>query len=147
MPGLVSEPALNNCGDVVYVNVHGEFKEVNSLTVRSFDRRFVLGAAEPASATTLKGWPCVIISDQLTVRGYSSPIAWTPTAKVTLSRPDLSLTNGTIVVKNEPGESTIEGQRLVKELMKLMKLNERYSVKCLKQNGWNFELAVKNFEE
>ncbi|CAH7687007.1 expressed protein, partial [Phakopsora pachyrhizi] len=131
----------------VYVNIHGEFKEVNSLTVRSFDRCFVLGAAGPASAATLKGWPCVIISDQLTVRGYSSPVALTPTAKVTLSRPDLSLTNGTIVVKNEPGESTIEGQRLVKELMKLTELNERYLVNCLKQNGWNFELAVKNFEE
>ncbi|CAH7684340.1 hypothetical protein PPACK8108_LOCUS18476 [Phakopsora pachyrhizi] len=68
-------------------------------------------------------------------------------AGVTLSRPNLSLTNGTIVVKNEPGELTIEGQRLVKELMKLTKLNERYLAECLKQNGWNFELAVKRFEE
>ncbi|CAH7689844.1 hypothetical protein PPACK8108_LOCUS24992 [Phakopsora pachyrhizi] len=147
MPGLVSEPASNSGGDVVYVNVHGEFKEVNSLTVRSFDRCFVLGAAGPASAATLKGWPCVIISDQLTVRSYSSPVSWTPTAGVTLSRPDAGLTNSAILVKNETGESTIEGQRLVKELMKLTKLNERYSVECLKQNGWNFELAVKNFEE
>jgi hypothetical protein len=50
MPGLVNE-ATSPAGAVIYLSIHGEFQEFPSLTVRSFDRSFLLGAAGPASAS------------------------------------------------------------------------------------------------
>lgn len=49
MGGLVNEN-VSVGGSVIYVSIHGQFQELPSLTVRSFDRTFLLGAAGPASA-------------------------------------------------------------------------------------------------
>lgn len=71
--------------------------------IRSFDRTFTLAPAPPGSPyaaprlplllTTnthqaetfipslrahLAGWPCIILSDSLSIRGYTDPSVWTP---------------------------------------------------------------------
>ena len=46
--------------------------------LRSFDRVFILAPAPPDSAAHSAGWMVTILSDQLTVRGYSANEAWVP---------------------------------------------------------------------
>lgn len=46
--------------------------------LRSFDRVFVLAPAPPDSPAHAAGWMVTILSDQLTVRGYSANEAWVP---------------------------------------------------------------------
>jgi len=144
MPGLVND-STSPAGAVIYLTIHGEFQEFPSLTVRSFDRTFLLGAAGPASAAALKGWPCVILTDQLTVRGYSSPVAWLPappghtTATGMPSIPE---------VVAPPSELTSEEKNvLVQRLMGMTKLNVQFSVDCLTQNHWDLDASLKNFHE
>lgn len=98
MPNLLAPPAPGQEGEtVIYAVVHGEFTEcehsslhqprkvfiradnnsvvaisVPSKGIRSFSRTFVLAPAPPNSPAALAGWPCVILSDLLTVRGYSN---------------------------------------------------------------------------
>lgn len=130
MPGLVTE-ATSAGGAVIYVSIHGEFQEFPSLTIRSFDRTFVLGAAGPATAAALKGWPCSILTDQLTVRGYSSPSAWAPESGTVATTSDL----------------TVEQQNLANQLMQSTNLNKQFTVECLTQNGWDLARALVNFQE
>ncbi|SJX61774.1 related to mRNA export factor mex67 [Sporisorium reilianum f. sp. reilianum] len=63
---------------LLYINVHGEYAEAPSQGIRSFDRTFAVAPVPPDSPAAAAGWPCVILSDQLVVRHYSSPAAWTP---------------------------------------------------------------------
>ncbi|MBW0558996.1 hypothetical protein O181_098711 [Austropuccinia psidii MF-1] len=130
MPGLVSE-STSTGGAVIYLTIHGEFQELPSMTFRSFDRTFVLGSAGPASAAAIKGWPCVILSDQLNVRGYSCPSAWSPEERI------LNLTTNL----------SIEQENLTNQLMKATKLTQDFAIECLNQNNWNLLKALKNFEE
>ncbi|KAF9188408.1 nuclear mRNA export, poly(A)+RNA binding protein [Haplosporangium sp. Z 11] len=60
-----------NC---IYIMLHGEFEEVREGQAgvrKSFDRSFILRAAPPNSI-----WQIVILSDQLTIRGYNGYRAW-----------------------------------------------------------------------
>lgn len=156
--GLVNEAITsgNNNGTVIFLSIHGQFQEFPSLTVRSFDRTFVLGAAGPASAAAMKGWPCVILTDQLTVRGYCSPLAWSTTTTINSSThpnpvhvpsailpPNLTTNLG--AGKNE--SITLEQNELVKRLMDLTKLNPTFAIDCLTQNHWDLDLSIKNFHE
>ncbi|KNZ60380.1 uncharacterized protein VP01_1562g4 [Puccinia sorghi] len=144
MPGLVDD-STSPAGAVIYLTIHGEFQEFPSLTVRSFDRTFLLGAAGPASAAALKGWPCVILTDQLTVRGYSSPVAWLP------APPGNTTANGmaslAVVVAPSSELTSEEKNVLVQRLMGMTKLNVQFSVDCLTQNHWDFDASLKNFHE
>ncbi|GAA5972358.1 hypothetical protein JCM11641_002422 [Rhodosporidiobolus odoratus] len=56
---------------VIYASVHGEFTEFPSQGIRSFDRNFILAPAPAGSTAQAAGWPCIILSDLLTLRGYS----------------------------------------------------------------------------
>ncbi|KAG0148217.1 hypothetical protein CROQUDRAFT_714639 [Cronartium quercuum f. sp. fusiforme G11] len=126
MPSMIG--SLNE--NTIYVTIHGEFTELPNLTVRSFDRTFLLGPAGPASAAALKGWPCVILTDQLTIRSYSSPIAWTPEQSTTTTN-----------------SLTIEQQNMLTQFIEATKLNLNLALDCLIQNGWEPLRAIKNFEE
>uniref|UniRef100_V5EB83 mRNA export factor MEX67 n=2 Tax=Kalmanozyma brasiliensis (strain GHG001) TaxID=1365824 RepID=V5EB83_KALBG len=72
---------------LLFINVHGEFAEAPTQGIRSFDRTFAVAPTPPDSPAAAAGWPCVILSDQLVVRHYSSPSAWAadslPTGEVT----------------------------------------------------------------
>lgn len=61
---------------LLFITVQGEFAEHPSLGVRSFSRCFVVAPTPPGSPAANLGWPCVIISDQLTVRQYAGNNAW-----------------------------------------------------------------------
>ncbi|OAV90693.1 hypothetical protein PTTG_06552 [Puccinia triticina 1-1 BBBD Race 1] len=147
MPGLVHE-STSPGGAVIYLTIHGEFQEFPSLTVRSFDRTFLLGAAGPASAAALKGWPCVILTDQLTVRAYSSPQAWSTVPAPAPQPPVLAPTQQPQSAPiPKPELTSDEKNELVKILMDLTKLNVQFTVDCLTQNHWNLDAALKNFNE
>ncbi|KAF8339792.1 uncharacterized protein EI90DRAFT_3151245 [Cantharellus anzutake] len=76
IPGILhGQPAGN---DVLFVSVHGELAEGPSWGLRSFDRSFILALSAEGSPAKLAGWPCTIISDQLTIRSYSGATAWKP---------------------------------------------------------------------
>jgi nuclear RNA export factor len=62
----------------LFVNVHGQFKELPSEGVRSFDRSFILAPAAADTPARAAGWDVVILSDQLCIRAYSSHEAWAP---------------------------------------------------------------------
>ncbi|KAH9817820.1 hypothetical protein DFH28DRAFT_1080950 [Melampsora americana] len=127
MPSMVTDGSSG----VIYLTVHGQFQELPALTVRSFDRTLTLGPAGPASAAVLKGWPCVILTDQLTIRTYSSPSAWKP---------------DTIPTANPTVQLTPEQQNLIHQFRQVTKLNERLALDCLLHNGWNPTLAMENFQ-
>lgn len=61
---------------LLFISVQGEYAELPSLGVRSFSRCFVVAPVPPGSTAANLGWPCVIISDQLTVRQYAGADAW-----------------------------------------------------------------------
>jgi nuclear RNA export factor len=63
---------------LLFISVQGEFAELPSLGVRSFSRCFVVAPVPPGSTAANLGWPCVIISDQLTIRQYAGTNAWNP---------------------------------------------------------------------
>ena len=122
----------------------------------------------------MKGWTVEILSDQLTVRAYSSSDAWTPgpmtvqpsvAPKQTqpLSLPNLEAGLVSIVSRDTAGvadadftltfffflfQTQPEPQRAqVARLCQQTGLNVSFAVDCLQQNGWDHGRAVVNFEQ
>ena len=115
----------------------------------------------------MKGWTVEILSDQLTVRGYSSSDAWAPGPMVVQpivaqppSLPNLEAALSSIVSRDTTGVADLnftltfffptqpEPQRAqVARLCRQTGLNVKYAVDCLQQNGWDHERAVANFEQ
>jgi len=97
----------------------------------------------------MKGWAVEILSDQLTVRAYSSSDAWTPGPMVvqpTVASKDSQPSN---LPNLEAALASIpEPQRAqVARLCRQTGLNVSYAVDCLQQNGWDHEMAVANFAQ
>jgi nuclear RNA export factor len=120
----------------------------------------------------MNGWAVEILSDQLTVRAYSSSDAWTPGPMIvqpvvasnnsqppSLLNLEAALTSivscdvwrllrceihtYVFFLKIQP-----EAQRAqVGRLCQQTHLNVKFAVDCLQQNGWNHERAVANFEQ
>lgn len=61
--------------------------EAPSQGVRSFTRTFLVAPVPAGSTAANLGWPCVIISDQLTVRHYAGTAAWDTEAAAASSTP------------------------------------------------------------
>ena len=116
---------------LLYINVHGEFCEAPSQGIRSFDRVFVVAPAPPTSPAQQLGWPCVIVSDMLTLRHYSRESAFQPNA----------LPMGPSAA---PG-LTPEQHAMSLELSAQTKLTYPYAVQCLGENGWDMTRAVNVF--
>ena len=116
---------------LLYINVHGEFCEAPSQGIRSFDRVFVVAPAPPTSPAQQLGWPCVIVSDMLTLRHYSRESAFQPNA----------LPMGPSAA---PG-LTPEQHAMSLELSVQTKLTYPYAVQCLGENGWDMTRAVNVF--
>ncbi|KAI9000551.1 NTF2-like protein [Trametes punicea] len=125
------------------ITVHGQFAELPSEGIRSFDRSFVLAIAPEGSRARQSGWDVVILSDQLVVRAYSSHEAWRPgpmrvQAGDLLPSPALQQ-----ALSNVP-----EPQRLLmQDLILRTRLNLQYAEDCLKNNDWDLERALANFEQ
>ncbi|KAK7044087.1 nuclear mRNA export, poly(A)+RNA binding protein [Paramarasmius palmivorus] len=150
--------------------VHGEFTELPSEGLRSFDRTFMLVPAPDGSPAKLNGWDVVVISDQLMIRAYSGHDAWKlgpmvvqpePPHRIqhdksmkTEATPALNSSQGTQPIPTLPPDQqnalmTIpEPQRsLVVQVCARTGLNVQFSVECLTGNGWDLEKAVANFNE
>ncbi|PWN51483.1 NTF2-like protein [Violaceomyces palustris] len=151
---------------VLFISVHGEFAEAPSEGIRSFDRTFLVAPVPPGSEAANAGWPCVILSDQLTVRHYSSPSAWAldalPTGAVD---PGLGQGQGQegLVVASQPAglaaslpahlqnQAPAPGINEQQHLLSLQLaaetgLNYPFAVQCLSENGWDPATAMTNFQ-
>lgn len=118
----------------------------------------------------MSGWAVEILSDQLTVRAYSSSDAWTPGPMIVQptvasketqpqSLPVLEAALASIVSCDTAGvvdvdftltfcQTQPEPQRIqVARLCQQTGLNVKFAVECLQQNGWDHERAVTNFEQ
>ncbi|KAG9096030.1 nuclear mRNA export, poly(A)+RNA binding protein [Ceratobasidium sp. UAMH 11750] len=151
-------PGEGDAGIVLFVNVHGEFAEEPSGGLRSFDRVFVLAPAPPDSSAHAAGWMVTILSDQLTVRGYSANEAWVPGPIVVQNLPGKldgtqSVAMGTPTGQTESVLDPIlanlpEPQRaLLVECANRTGLNAEFSKMCMEGNGWDLNKALVNFEE
>ncbi|TCD70222.1 nuclear mRNA export, poly(A)+RNA binding protein [Steccherinum ochraceum] len=150
----------------LFLTVHGQFTELPSRGIRSFDRSFILTPAPEGSRAKQLGWDVMVLSDQLCVRAYSSHEAWRP-GPMKIMTGDKSPRSGTPNVDPNPmnawlatlpppaaarikEESTPipEPQRtLVLQVCQRTGLNVRFSVDCLQGNEWDFERALANFEQ
>lgn len=116
----------------------------------------------------MKGWAVEILSDQLTVRGYSSGDAWTPGPMIVQpilaeaqppTLPSLKAALASIVSRDATGvadtdptltffQTQPDAQRAqVVRLCQQTGLNVNFAVDCLQQNGWDHERAVANFDQ
>lgn len=116
---------------LLYINVHGEFCEAPSQGLRSFDRMFVVAPAMPNTPAQQHGWPCLIVSDMLTLRHYSRETAFAPN----------SLPMGPEPL---PG-ITPEQHGLSLQLSAQTRLTYPAAVQCLSQNGWDMPRAMDVF--
>ncbi|KAF7773548.1 hypothetical protein Agabi119p4_5715 [Agaricus bisporus var. burnettii] len=150
-------PVPHGQGHALLVTLHGEFMEVRKQALRSFDRSFILLPAPEGSRAKLAGWDVTILSDQLTIRGYSNPNVWKigpmlvqaeaksnpaqkPAAFVTSSLPlDQQAT-----LNNLPDETQ---RNLVLQTCARTRLNVNFALDCLHGNAWDLERAITNFEQ
>lgn len=138
---------------LLFISVHGEFAEAPSQGVRSFSRCFVVAPVLPGSQAANLGWPCVIISDQLTVRQYAGTAAWdkdaatalngaTPSTSSNQASSDVPAGNNNAVM---PG-LTPEQNALVVQLSGQTGLTMPFALQCLSDNEWNPQLALERFQ-
>lgn len=136
-------------GSTLFVTVHGQFTEEPVNALRSFDRSFILAPAAADSRAKMKGWAVEILSDQLTVRGYSSSDAWAPGPMVVQPEVASKDSQPPNIPNLEAALASIpEPQRVqVARLCQQTGLNVNFALDCLQQNGWDHERAVANFEQ
>ncbi|OCB88767.1 NTF2-like protein [Sanghuangporus baumii] len=154
---------------MLFLCIHGEFAEEPSQGIRSFDRSFVLAPATPGSRAALNNWAVVILSDQLTVRPYSSPDAWkpgplkvqgdgrdsksvlgppkTPQRRPQRLQPDLMQKLMSPEVQAILGSVPDPQRALVAQLIPRTGLNVKFAFDCLENNAWVLERAIANFEQ
>lgn len=144
----------------LFISLHGQFNEEPSQGIRSFDRTFVLAPAPPGSRAKLNGWDVMILSDQWTVRPYSSHEAWRPGPMRVQAGETIPATQRQAPMP-QPSTSTLpraaleetlstfsEPQRsLIAQIGQRTGLNVKYAVDCLQNNGWDMDRAVANFEQ
>ncbi|KZV95386.1 NTF2-like protein [Exidia glandulosa HHB12029] len=147
-------------GVLLMISVHGQFTEVEVEGVRSFDRSFVLAPSTEGSPAQQAGWPVVILSDQLVVRHFSSPDAWTPGPLKVQFEPTNAPPPPTQIPQQLPVAQPVavpvdailaslpEHQRvLVMEVSARTGLVTQYAGQCLEGNGWDLGRALANFEQ
>ncbi|KAF9173391.1 nuclear mRNA export, poly(A)+RNA binding protein [Mortierella sp. AD010] len=148
----------------IYIMLHGEFEEVRRGSrdgpSKSFDRSFIIAPAPAGSSAALNGWKCIIISDQLTLRGYNGSAAWKPEKDTTVTpsnaapaagpssafTPSLSAAVAAVaasVNQQAPMEGVSPEQHAkAQELQKLTGLNYPYALQCLMASGWDIPKGV-----
>jgi len=57
---------------ILYINIHGSFREATSTTSLSYNRTFLLSPVQPNSSSAIHGWPAVVLNDQLHVHGFAA---------------------------------------------------------------------------
>ncbi|KAJ2761359.1 nuclear mRNA export, poly(A)+RNA binding protein [Coemansia nantahalensis] len=120
------------------VVVHGEFTEVPSQSVVSFDRVFALVPALPGTPAAAAGIPCIITNDQLTLRRYNGFHSWLPQAPA--AAPPSS--------EHAPASSLApEQEEMARALQGATGLNAEWTLRCLENYGWNYQQAMAEFPQ
>ncbi|UZJ52169.1 hypothetical protein CBS101457_001489 [Exobasidium rhododendri] len=150
---------------LLFISVQGEFQEHPSLGLRSFSRSFVVAPVVPGSTAANLGWPCVIISDQLTVRQYAGTNAWNVGAEVASATvaaggaPTITPTSGNAATSLDlaslpphlrgiaPAQGLSEQQHSLSiQLAAQTNLTYPFAVQCLSENNWDPTQAFNNFQ-
>jgi len=104
----------------------------------------------------LAGWDVIILSDQLTIRSYSSSNAWTVGPMLVqaedksknMQKPAEFLPSSLPPPQQQVLNTLPEAQRqLVLSVSARTRLNVNYAVECLNGNAWDLERAIANFEQ
>ncbi|KAI0690620.1 hypothetical protein BC835DRAFT_1363567 [Cytidiella melzeri] len=151
-------PVSHGDGTALFISLHGQFAELPTEGIRSFDRSFILAPAPEGSRAKLAGWDVMILSDQLNVRAYSSHTAWQPgpmrvqageVLPSSVPTPSSALLSPVAQAQLQQSLASIpEPQRsIVQQVCQRTGLNVRFAVECLEGNGWDIERAVVNFEQ
>ncbi|KAG9324433.1 hypothetical protein KVV02_004453 [Mortierella alpina] len=158
----------------IYISVHGEFEEVRrgvqESVRKSFDRTFIIAPAPQGSVAAVNGYPCLIISDQLTLRGYNGSAGWKPDLNVTVT-PSLAaaaagvatalksvpiatgapqifpVSSHTSVTSPHVDALSPEQQALVQELQRVTGLNVETALQCLLASGWDASKSMALVQE
>nr|VWO99750.1 N/A [Ganoderma boninense] len=124
------------------VTLHGQFVELPSQGIRSFDRSFVLAISPEESRAKQSGWEVMVLSDQLVIRGYSSFDAWRPgPMRVQYGDP---LPSAGLQEALAPLPQPQRGR--MQDVILRTRLNLQFAEDCLKNNDWDVERAIANFE-
>lgn len=150
-------PVTHGEGTALFMAVHGQFTELPTEGIRSFDRSFILAPAPEGSRPKQSGWDVMILSDQLVVRAYSSHTAWQPgpmrvqagDALPSSAPPSMaSLSTEAQAQLQQAIASVPEPQHsLVLQVCQRTGLNVRFAIECLEGNAWDIERALVNFEQ
>ncbi|PIL35802.1 transporter [Ganoderma sinense ZZ0214-1] len=124
------------------VTLHGQFVELPSQGIRSFDRSFVLAVSPEGSRAKQSGWDVIVLSDQLVIRGYSSFDAWKP-GPMRVQYGDLLPSSG-LQEALAPLPQPQRGR--MQDVILRTRLNLQFAEDCLKNNDWDVERAIANFE-
>lgn len=148
---------------VLFINVHGEFAEAPSMGVRSFSRTFIVAPSNPNSTAAQNGWPCVILSEQLTIKHYFGIEAWKPdslavggaeTSAAAQQQSQPTAPNGSgqqeqqQQQQQQPADPNItpEQHSLSLRFSQETNLTYPFAVQCLQENGWQPETAMGVFQ-
>ncbi|KAG0224597.1 nuclear mRNA export, poly(A)+RNA binding protein [Actinomortierella wolfii] len=144
----------------IHAVVHGEYLDQGRHGSRmSYDRSFILAPAPPGSRAQQLGWPCVIISDILTVRSYNGYEAWKPEPELEIPTQVLQAVTPQIPVPSIPTATNLQPQAqaptqeippgvtpeqhsMVLELQRQTRLTYPFAVQCLEASQWNVANGV-----
>ncbi|PPQ83094.1 hypothetical protein CVT25_003798 [Psilocybe cyanescens] len=150
-------PVMHGQSMGLLLTVHGQFTELGTGGIRSFDRTFMLVPATEGSRAKANGWDIVILSDQWIIRSYSSHEAWKPSPLLVQAVVNKSqngpANSGFSLMSFPPDQQAVlaqlpEAQRnLVVQISSQTRLNAKFAIDCLQLNGWDLGKAVANFNQ
>lgn len=141
---------------VLFINVKGEYQEHPSMGYRSFDRTFIVAPSAPGSTAANAGWPCVILSEQLTVRHYSGTASWRPGTLASGDQAQQALqpqqqqgqpSAAAPGSGPQPPPGINEQQHFLSlEFARQTGLTYPFALQCLQENGWQPQAAMEVFQ-
>jgi len=140
-------PVTHEDRTTLFLSVHGQLVEEPVGGVRSFDRSFVLVPASEGSRAKANGWDVEVLSDQLVIRGYSNHEAWNPGPLLVQAAPINQAASLPASIQQELGAIPEPQRSLVTQVCVLTRLNFKFAVDCLQNNGWDVDQAVAKFEQ
>lgn len=164
-----SAETLDRPDAVLFINVKGEFAEGPSFGVRSFDRTFMVAPAAPNSSAARAGWPCTILTEQMTVKNYAGIDAWRegtlpmegqagqqqqqvqvqaqPQSQAQAQvQPQAPIQGAAATPAPTPAPGLNEEQhKMALQFSAETRLTYPFAVQCLAENGWNGQAAMSVF--
>ncbi|KAK3334813.1 hypothetical protein B0H65DRAFT_333175 [Neurospora tetraspora] len=145
----LADPTGHGFATGLLITVNGQFEESdtteNLYGKRTFTRTFILGPSKPSNPPPVH--PYRVISDQLTLHDWTPAETPAVQAPVANQVPQVPVTNAVPPAGPVILDDATKNQ-LIQEVMKRTGMTAEYSELCLSGTAnWNFELALKSFEE